>query len=80
MSALSALTVCLARRAQAEKPLSLEGAIFTPDHLREALAELDSPTLQFLAYCENRRNRAATVQAREFWGRLAGSVRKAATL
>lgn len=35
---------------------------------------------RFLAYCENRRDRAALSKDREFWQRLAGSVRKAATM
>lgn len=35
---------------------------------------------RFLAYCENRRDRAALSKDREFWSRLAGSVRKAASM
>lgn len=35
---------------------------------------------RFLAYCENRSDRAALSSDREFWRRLAGSVRKAMTM
>lgn len=57
-------------------------------HLAEIIADTPEPIpappadecARFLAYCENKRDTAATVQAREFWQRLAGSVRKAGSM
>lgn len=34
----------------------------------------------FLAYCEMRRDLTTTPAAREWWARMAGNVRKAATM
>lgn len=77
MSALNAIAVCLARRAQRNKPLNLEGAVFEPADLRDAIADLADHCGRFLAHCDAMQASAPDDATREFWRRLAGSVRKA---
>lgn len=51
----------------------------------DAIAALDvasalDPCADFAAYCERRRDTATDPAARQWWARLAGNARKAATM
>lgn len=52
----------------------------TQSELAKLQSTLDNPCALFLGHCKARRDAATTQAGREFWHRMAGTVRKAKSM